>query len=256
MVRTCLDDAERASLFLAIQGLPRTWKRDEGALRRFVEAALWICRTSAPWCDLPAGLGHWASIYHRWRRWCLRGWWELLFEARRPPLPADGLVLLDSTTCKAHRAASGAARSSPTAAEALGRSRDGLCPKLHGCVDGAGRILRPLASPGNHADLRSAVPLVTGIPARDAALDRGDVSAMLRAAFAAEGCAVHTPPKRGMAEPPPWDKTIYARRHLVEFDFRYNNRVKRGVDDTQRTGNALRGIVGKQLTYRVSSATV
>ena len=38
-------------------------------------------------------------------------------------------------------------------------------------------------------------------------------------------------------------------RYLAEFDFRYNNRVARGVDDTQRTGNALRGIVGKRLTY-------
>ena len=61
--------------------------------------------------------------------------------------------------------------------------------------------------------------LVTGIPARDAALDRGYVSAALRAALAAQGCAVHTPPKRGMAEPPPWDKAIYARRHLIENDF-------------------------------------
>jgi hypothetical protein len=36
---------------------------------------------------------------------------------------------------------------------------------------------------------------------------------------------------------------------VAEFDFRYNNRIKRGVDDTQRTSNALRGIVGKRLTY-------
>jgi transposase len=218
MARTCLDDAEWPSLLLAIQGLPRAWKRDESALRRFVEAALWICRTGAPWRDLPATLGHWASVYHRWRRWCRRGWWAVVFEAGRPALPAEGLVLLDSTTCKAHRAASGAARSSP-AAEALGRSRGGLCSKLHACVDGAGRILRLLASPGHHADLCYAMALVAGIPARDAALDRGYVSAALRAAFAAQGCAVHTPPKRGMADPPPWDKAIYARRHLIENRF-------------------------------------
>jgi hypothetical protein len=48
MVRTCLDDAEWASLLLVIQDLPRTWKPDEAALRRFVEAALWICRTGSP----------------------------------------------------------------------------------------------------------------------------------------------------------------------------------------------------------------
>ncbi len=60
---------------------------------------------------------------------------------------------------------------------------------------------------------------MSGIPARDAALDRGYVSAKLRAALAADGCTVHTPPKLGMADPPPWDKAIYARRHQVETLF-------------------------------------
>ena len=165
---------------------------------------LWICRTGAPWRDLPEALGRWPSVYHRWRRWCLRGWWELVFEAVRPSLPADGLPLIDSTTCKAHRAASGAAGST-AAAEALGRSRGGLCSKPHACADGAGRVLRLAASPGNHADLRYATALAAGIPARDAALDRGYVSAALRAAFAAEGCAVHTPPSGAWSIRPSWD---------------------------------------------------
>lgn len=215
MTRTSLDDARWASLMLVMQQIPRAWKRDEAALRRFVEAALWICRTGAPWRDLPETLGYWASVYHRFRRWCLRGWWELIFEAVRPSLPADGLMLLDSTTCKAHRAASGAAHSTASA-EALGRSRGGLCSKLHAYADGAGRILRLIASPGQHSDLRYATALASGIPACDAALDRGYVSAKLRAAFAANGCTVHTPPKRGMINPPAWNPNLYARRHHVE----------------------------------------
>jgi hypothetical protein len=40
------------------------------------------------------------------------------------------------------------------------------------------------------------------------------------------------------------------KRYLAEFDFRYNERVALGVDDTERTTRALRGIVGKRLTYR------
>ena len=47
----------------------------------------------------------------------------------------------------------------------------------------------------------------------------------------------------------------HLHRYVAEFDFRHNNRVKLGVDDQGRTGNALRGIVGKRLTYRDSSAT-
>jgi transposase-like protein len=44
----------------------------------------------------------------------------------------------------------------------------------------------------------------------------------------------------------------HLHRYVAEFDFRYNNRVKLGVDDAQRTTAALRGIVGKRLTYRDS----
>lgn len=45
----------------------------------------------------------------------------------------------------------------------------------------------------------------------------------------------------------------HPHRYVAEFDFRYSNRVKLGVDDEQRTTVALRGIVGKRLTYRDSS---
>lgn len=39
-------------------------------------------------------------------------------------------------------------------------------------------------------------------------------------------------------------------RYLAEFDFRYNNREKLGVNDMARTANALKGAKGKRLTYR------
>ena len=42
----------------------------------------------------------------------------------------------------------------------------------------------------------------------------------------------------------------HIHRYLTEFDFRYSNRVKLGVDDALRTDRALRGIEGKRLTYR------
>jgi transposase len=100
MTRTSLDDAQWTSLMMVIQRIPHVWKRDEAALRRFVEAVLWILRTGAPWRDLPEILGQWPSVYHRWRRWCVRGWCNLIFEHLRPMVPADGLVLADSTTCK------------------------------------------------------------------------------------------------------------------------------------------------------------
>ncbi|MBX7499923.1 IS1595 family transposase [Qipengyuania sp. YG27] len=41
----------------------------------------------------------------------------------------------------------------------------------------------------------------------------------------------------------------HLHRYLAEFEFRYNNRVALGFNDVDRAGNALRGIVGKRLTY-------
>jgi hypothetical protein len=42
----------------------------------------------------------------------------------------------------------------------------------------------------------------------------------------------------------------HLHRYLAEFDFRYNNRVRFGIDDTMRANIALAGIEGKRLTYR------
>ena len=59
--------------------------------------------------------------------------------------------------------------------------------------------------------------------------------------------------KRGMKGVYQHCKAKHLHRYVAEFDFRYNNRVKLGVDDAARTVNALRGIVGKRLTYRAGT---
>ncbi len=45
----------------------------------------------------------------------------------------------------------------------------------------------------------------------------------------------------------------HLHRYLAEFDFRYNARTALGVDDTTRADKALKGVVGKRLTYRTVS---
>jgi len=42
----------------------------------------------------------------------------------------------------------------------------------------------------------------------------------------------------------------HLHRYLAEFDFRYSNRVALGCDDGERAVRAMKGIVGKRLTYR------
>lgn len=44
----------------------------------------------------------------------------------------------------------------------------------------------------------------------------------------------------------------HLHRYLAEFDFRYSNRIRLGIDDAERAERALRGVVGKRLTYRAA----
>ena len=41
----------------------------------------------------------------------------------------------------------------------------------------------------------------------------------------------------------------HLKRYLAEFDFRYNERIALGVNDTERAAKAVAGVVGKRLTY-------
>lgn len=48
----------------------------------------------------------------------------------------------------------------------------------------------------------------------------------------------------------------HLHRYLAEYDFRYNERAALGVNDEERASRALKGIVGKRLTYRTTSRKV
>jgi transposase-like protein len=79
--------------------------------------------------------------------------------------------------------------------------------------------------------------------------------------YVPEGPTIHTNTiegyfsvfKRGMRGTYQHCKEKHLHRYLAEFDFRYNNRIALGVDDTVRAERALKGIKGKRLTYRVGS---
>lgn len=56
--------------------------------------------------------------------------------------------------------------------------------------------------------------------------------------------------KRGMKGVYQHCSEKHLHRYLAEFDFRYSHRVARGVNDDARADRAMKGIVGKRLTYR------
>ena len=59
--------------------------------------------------------------------------------------------------------------------------------------------------------------------------------------------------KRGMKGVYQHCKEKHLHRYLAEFDFRYNNRVALGIDDSERAERALGGAKGRRLMYRQSS---
>jgi len=62
--------------------------------------------------------------------------------------------------------------------------------------------------------------------------------------------------KRGMKGVYQHCSEAHLKRYLTEFDFRYNNRVAFGVNDSERTSRALRGVSGRRLTYRTTNREV
>jgi transposase-like protein len=58
--------------------------------------------------------------------------------------------------------------------------------------------------------------------------------------------------KRGMKGTYQHCAEKHLHRYLAEFDFRYNNRIALGVNDLARADQAIKGIVGKRLTYRTT----
>jgi transposase-like protein len=59
--------------------------------------------------------------------------------------------------------------------------------------------------------------------------------------------------KRGMKGVYQHCQEKHLHRYLAEFDFRYSNRVKLGVNDLARADLALKGVAGKRLTYRTTN---
>jgi ISXO2-like transposase domain len=58
--------------------------------------------------------------------------------------------------------------------------------------------------------------------------------------------------KRGMRGVYQHCQEKHLHRYLSEFDFRYNTRVKLGINDVERSEAALQGVKGKRLTYETT----
>jgi transposase-like protein len=62
--------------------------------------------------------------------------------------------------------------------------------------------------------------------------------------------------KRGMRGTYQHCQYHHLHRYMAEFDFRYSNRAKLGIEDADRARLALCGVVGKRLMYRAVTARI
>jgi transposase len=117
--RFWLSDAQWAALkplLPSFGGKPRV---DD---RRVISGILHRYREGLRWRAIPAEYGPRTTLFNRFNRWSQRGLWQQLLAALAASGEPPALVLLDSTTMKAHRSAAGAKggsrarRSAPRAA--------------------------------------------------------------------------------------------------------------------------------------------
>ncbi len=122
MSRRTLNDAQWERIGPLLPGKAGDRGRSGVDNRLFVDAVLWLARGASPWRDLPPELGHWKSVYTRFRRWSRAGVWERLFKALSTD-PDFEYVLVDATISKVHADATsqkGGLRLTPSAAPAVG----------------------------------------------------------------------------------------------------------------------------------------
>ena len=81
--------------------------------RQVLNGMFWVLCSGAPWRDLPERYGNWKTVYDRFRRYRIEGFFGKILSRLQLEFNVQGLIdyhlwHLDSTTVRAHKSAAGA----------------------------------------------------------------------------------------------------------------------------------------------------
>lgn len=212
--------------------------------RRVLDGVFWICRTGAPWRDLPDALGNWNSTWRQFRRWCHSGIWDLILQAF-----ADGggdldmLQMIDSTTVRAHRCAAGG--TSEGREQALGRSRGGFTCKISLRCNAVGLPIGVVLSEGQAHDSTDYPELMAerdsdpGVMLADKAYD----SDLIRQDLRDSGAAPEIPTKRNRLVQFSVSRRLYALRARIECFIGHLKEQRRIATRYDKTDTSFLGFV-------------
>jgi len=178
-----------------------------------VEAIFYVLRVAVAWRDLPPCYGPWKSVYTRWRRWCALGLWQKILGllSRR----ATGcLRFIDGSHIKLHQF--GCNPAGGQSAQAIGRTKGGLTTKLCALVEGQGRLMAALVTPGQIYEVDAAAPLLNNLKRVLVVGDKGFDNDALRRKLLTQGCLACIPPKSNRRFPAWHHRGFYRQRHKIE----------------------------------------
>jgi transposase len=217
MIRGLMTDEEWA-IFAPLLTMPSSrGGRPPKNHRDRLDGILWICRTGAPWRDLPSAFGKWNSVWKQFRRWCESGVWDLLLQALADSGDAlDMLQMIDSTIVRAHRCAAG--EKTEAQSQALGRSRGGFSTKIHVRCNAAGLPIGVVLSEGEAHDVTAYEELMEQRDSDPGAMlaDKGYDSDAIRHDLRDSGATPEIPTKSNRKVQYSISKPLYALRSRIE----------------------------------------